>query len=386
MTIYICKSLISLSLKNSSHPNKTPISLLSLLFFSSSPKPPIAVADYLIDRHKFSAETAWKVSSFVKYLKRPEETDSILSFLKESGFSDTHLEHVIKVAPYVLSANLEHTIKPKFKFFLDLGFSSSDVVKFVLSNPSVLNRSVDNQLGPSILALKSVLGWNMDDVSRVLKKSGFGRILNHDLAKTLIPNIEFLKSCGISLSQITRSICYYPRFFLFKPTRIRECVKIVDEMGFNRECKTFLHAIQVISRMSKETWELKLDVFKSLGFSEDDILSVFRRQPMVFAVSERKIKEITQLFLSTGKFDISLVVKNPDLLILSVENRLKPRLRVMEVLERRNLLLKKPSMMTVFQMTDKKFLEKYVIPYSDEVGELFVVEKASLTAEICANT
>ncbi|XP_059629845.1 transcription termination factor MTERF5, chloroplastic-like [Cornus florida] len=368
-TIYICKSLISLSLNNSSHLNKTPISLFSLLFFSSSPKSPNAVADYLIERHKFSTATASKVSSVVKYIKRPEETDSILSFLEESGFSDTHLEHVIKRMPQVLSANLERTIKPKFKFFQDSGFSSSDVVEIVSSHPWILTSSVDNRLGPSILVLKSVLGSNMD-VLRVLKRSG--TLLRYDLAKSMIPNIEFMKSCGISSSQITRHLCNFPRLFLHKPTSIREYVKRVDLMGFDRKSKRFLQAIRAISSMSRENWELKLELFKSLGFSEDDILSVFRRQPQLFALSERKIMETTQLFLSTGKCDISYVVNNPDLLGYSVESRLKPRLRVLDVLESRNLLLKKQSLATVCRMTDKKFFDKYLLPHSNEVGELFV--------------
>ncbi|XP_059629854.1 transcription termination factor MTERF6, chloroplastic/mitochondrial-like [Cornus florida] len=371
-TIYICKSLISLSLNNTSHLNKTPISLLSQLFISSSPETPIAVADYLIDRHKFSAETASKVSSAVKYVKRPEKTDSILSFLQESGFADTHLELLIKRMPRVLSANLERSIKPKFKFFQDLGFSSSDVVKMVSSHPRILASSVDNRLGPSILALKSVLGSNMD-VPMVLKKCG--RLLGHDLAKTVIPNIEFMKSCGISSSQITHHVCNFARLFLRKPTSIREYVKRVDEMGFNRKSKLFIEAIRVISSMTKENWELKLEVFKSLGFSEDDILSVFRTQPQAFRKSERKIRAITQLLLSTGKCDISFVVKNPEFLGYSVENRLKPRLRVVEVLESRNLLLKKPSLANVCKMSNKKFFEKYVLPFSNEVGQLFVVNK-----------
>ncbi|XP_059631416.1 uncharacterized protein LOC132274209 [Cornus florida] len=381
-TIYICKSLISLSLKNSSHLNKTPVSLFSLLFFSSSPETPIAVADYLIDRHKFSPETASKVFSRSPNLKRPEKIGSIPSFLEEIGFSDTNLERVIKHAPQLLSANLELSIKPKFKFFQDLGISSSDIVQMVSNDPRILTRSVDNRLGPSILALKSVLCSNMDDMSRVLKRSGW--FLRSDLAKTVIPNIEFLKSCGISSSQITQCIYNFPRFFFNKPTSIREYVKRVDEMGFDRKSRMFLTAIRVISSMKIENWELKLEVFKGLGFKEDDILSVFRRQPQAFGVSERKIKEVTQLLLSAGKCDISYVINNPGLLGYSVENRLKPRLKVLEVLESRNLLLKKPSLAPACKMTDKKFLEKYVIPYSDEIGDLFVVNKASLTAEICA--
>ncbi|XP_059629866.1 uncharacterized protein LOC132272790 [Cornus florida] len=374
-TIYICKSLISLSLKNSSHLSKTPISLYSLVFFSSSPKTPIAVVDYFIDRHKFSPETASKVFSVVKYVKRPEKTDSIISFLQESGFSDTHLQRVIKKAPQVLSANLERSIKPKFKFFQDLGFSSRDVVEIVSNDPRILTSSVDNRLGPSILTLKSVLGSNVDDVSRVLKRSGW--FLGYDLEKIMIPNIEYLKSCGISSTQITGYVYKCPRLFLYKPTQIREYVKRVDEMGIDRKSKMFLPAIQAIRSMSIENWELKLEVFKSLGFSEDDILSVFRRAPVVFSLSESKINEITRLLLSTGKCDISYVVNHPFLLTLSVENRLKPRLRVLEVLESRNLLLKMPSLATVFPLTDKRFFEKYVLPYLDEVGELFLVKKAS---------
>ncbi|XP_059650614.1 transcription termination factor MTERF6, chloroplastic/mitochondrial-like [Cornus florida] len=369
MTIYICKSLISLSLKNTSHLSKTPISLFSLLFFSSSPETPITVADFLLDRYKFSPETALKVSSFVTHLKRPQETDSILSFLEESGFSDTQLELVIKRMPRVLSANLERSIKPKFKFFQDLGFSSSDVVEIVSSHPWILNSSVDNRLGPSISALKSVLGSNMD-VSRVLRKHG--RLMMSDLAKAMVPNIEFMKSCGISSSQITQYVYSCARFFFIKPTHIRECVKRVDDMGFDRKSKMFFQAIRAISSMTKENWELKLELFKSLGFSEDDVLSAFRKAPHVFNQSVRKIKATTQLLLSTGKLDISFVVNQPGLLGFSVENRLKPRLRVLEVLESRNLLLKRPSLSTAFTFTDKEFFQKFVLPYSDEVGELFM--------------
>ncbi|XP_059629860.1 transcription termination factor MTERF6, chloroplastic/mitochondrial-like [Cornus florida] len=343
--------------------------LIQLWRHQAEGETPIAVVDYLIDRHKFSPETTSKVSE--KYLENPEVAHSILSFLQESGFSDTHLERVIKYAPQLLSANLERSIKPKFKLFRDLGFSSSDVVEIVSSNPRILTSSVDNRLGPSILALKSVLGSSMDDVSRVLKKRGW--FSRYDLAKTMIPNIEFIiKSCGMSSTQY---VYKFPRVFMCKPTQIRECVKRVDEMGIDRKSKMFLPAIRAIRSMSIENWELKLEVFKSLGFSEDDILSVFRRAPQVFTLSERKIKAKTQFLLSTGKCDISYVINNPFLLTLSVENRLKPRLRVLEVLESRSLLLKKSSLWTVCRMSDEKFFEKYVLPYSDEVGELFVVNK-----------
>ncbi|KAE8056888.1 hypothetical protein FH972_013622 [Carpinus fangiana] len=373
--VQICKTLISLSHKNPPHIHKPPIPhySISLLFlsFSSIPNseksnPTIAVVDYLINQHQFSPEAALKASSAITYLKKPKAADSILLFLKKSGFSKTHIEQVVKSRPKVLSSKLTSTIQPKIKVFQDLGFAPNDIADIISTDPWILTRSV-KKLGPSILVLKSTLGSNAG-VVRVLKISAW--FLKHDLQKTMMPNIEFMKRCGISSSQIVKYLFNFPRFFLLKPASIQDYVKTVDEMGCDRKSKMFLSAIRTVSSMTEENWELKLKLFRSLGFSESDILDVFRRVPQVFAVSERKIKGVTELLLlSAWNIDISYIVNHPELLICSIENRLKPRLRVLEILEKKNMLKRKPCLTTVCKMTEKKFSDKYVLPYSKELGE-----------------
>ncbi|XP_059461646.1 uncharacterized protein LOC132190624 [Corylus avellana] len=376
--VQICKTLISLSHKNPPHLHKPPIPHYSIsLFFlssSSSSSVPsseqsnstIAVVDYLINQQQFSPEAALKASSAITYLKKPEAADSILLFLKESGFSKTHIEQVVKSRPEVLSSKLTSTIKPKIKVFQDLGFAPDDIADIISTDPWILTRSA-HKLGPSILVLKSILGSNAG-VVRVLKISAW--FLKHDLQKTMLPNIEFMKHCGISSSQIVKYLFNFPRFFLLKPASIRDFVQTVDEMGCNRKSKMFLSAIRTVSSMTEENWELKLKLFRSLGFSESDILDVFRRVPQVFAVSERKIKGVTEvLLLSAWNIDISYIVSHPELLICSIENRLKPRLRVLEILEKKNMLKKKPCLTTVCKMTEKRFSDKYLLPYSKELTE-----------------
>ncbi|GFY85822.1 hypothetical protein Acr_04g0005600 [Actinidia rufa] len=142
-----------------------------------------------------------------------------------------------------------------------------------------------------------------------------------------------------------------------------------NELGMDRRSKGFLNAIRTISSMTVENWGLKLELFRSLGFSEDDIVSVFRKVPRAFYVSERKIKESTHDLCGFGKSDISLIANHPELLYLSVENRLKPRLWVVEILESKNLLQKKSSLTTVCWISHKRFFEKFVLPYSNEVGK-----------------
>ncbi|CAK9154230.1 unnamed protein product [Ilex paraguariensis] len=372
MTLRICRSLTSVALK-------TPISFsFSLLVLSYStrkqPKCTASVADYLVYKHQFAPETASKVSSVLTCVKNPEKSDSILFFLKASGFSKTHLENVVVKWPNVLSANLDRTIKPKIQIFQDLGFSPTETAELISMHPWILTRSAVNQLGPSLLVLRNVFDSSLD-VSKVLKISVW--FLNHDLEKSMIPSIALMKSLGINSSQLMRYVYSFPRFFLYKPERIKEFVKRVDEMGFNRNSKMFLHAIRTVSSMTIKNWELKLELFRSLGFSDVDILSVFQRKPQIFAVSQRKIKDVTKLLLATGKFDISFIVNHPELLCCSIENRLKPRLRVVEVLENKKLLPKKPSLTSLHKITDEKFFEKFVLPYSNEVGEIYIAREFS---------
>ncbi|XP_009369665.1 uncharacterized protein LOC103959053 isoform X1 [Pyrus x bretschneideri] len=370
MITQINKKLILLSL-TSVELHKPPLChSISLLFYSSSrlekpkSKSKISVSEYLITQHQFSPEAALKAASTIAFLKSPADSSSVISFLRESGFSKTHMEDVIKRVPRILTSNLDTVLKPKFKVFQDLGFSDSDIVDIVSSDPWILWRSADNRLAPALLVLKKILGSN----ARVLKALKLpGWFLKYDLEKTMMSNVEVLQSYGIKSPQIIKYIFQFPRFFVHKPESIVEVVKRVDEMGFDMKSKRFLSAIRIMTSLTVDTWERKVKLFKSLGLSEDDISAVFRRVPQVFAVSENKIKEVTELLLSTGKFDISFIVNRPELLIYSVEHRLKPRLRVMEILEKKKLLGKKHNLITICKYSKQKFAELYVIPYANEL-------------------
>ncbi|TYH04833.1 hypothetical protein ES288_A08G036500v1 [Gossypium darwinii] len=304
---------------------------------------------FLVEKHSFSPELAVKTASSLTYVKDPRKCDTIISFLKESGFSKSHIEAVVKRKPNLLYSSLEKTIKPKFKIFQDLGFSTHDVADIVASDPWILTRSVDDRIAPSISDLKTVLGSN-DDV-KLLKTSAW--FLKSDLQKTMIPNIEFLRNCGICSSQIVSYVFSFPRFFLLKPESIKQFVERADALGFDRKSNMFLAAIRM-----------------KLGFSEDDIMSTFRRTPQVFAVSERKIKQVTDFLLNRTNVGISFIISHPMVLICSLERRLKPRLLVIETLESKNSLRRKVSMTTIYKMPDKKFREKYVVPCLKELEEV----------------
>ncbi|KAK1555424.1 hypothetical protein Q3G72_026162 [Acer saccharum] len=343
----ICKSLISLSFSNSTQLSKPPfVYSISLLFLSSSSrshktgtKTKVSLQDYLLNQHHFSPEAALKASPIRSHLKDPHNSDSVLSFLKQIGFSNTHIENLIQKAPAILFADLDNTIKPKIKIFQDLGFSSIDIADLISTTPWIFKRSADG-LAQSTLVLRSILGSNAD-VSKLLKASTW--FLKSNLEKTMMPNIEFTKSCGITTSQIVQHMFIFPRLFLHMPESMKDFVRRVDELGVDRTSKRFLPAIRAISLMTKGNWECKLKLFGSLGFSEDDTLSVFRRMPPALAVSARKIKKVIEVLHRRANVDTSFIVNHPSVLLSSVENSLKPRLEIFNQLKSKNLLRRKTS-------------------------------------------
>ncbi|WCJ18238.1 Mitochondrial transcription termination factor family protein [Euphorbia peplus] len=214
-------------------------------------------------------------------------------------------------------------------------------------------------------------------IIRLLKSFGFGWLLERDLDTALIPNIDYMKSCGICSSLIANYVCRAPLICLATQNKLKGFVQRVDEMGSQRHSNMFLQAVRAMSCMSRQNWELKLQVFRDLGFSEQDVLADFRKHPLAFTVSERKIKDVIQLSLSFEDSDISEIVTNSQLLTFSVEKRLRPRVLVLKALLSKNLITKRHSFNTFVQMTDANFTNKYLIPYSDELGDLRVASQGS---------
>ncbi|KAL6573307.1 hypothetical protein OROHE_001766 [Orobanche hederae] len=270
--------------------------------------------------------------------------------------------------PKLLAVNLDKIIKPKFKIFQDFGLSTNEIIDIFSKEPSILHSSADKKVVPSLSVLKGLLG-STAEVAKILKVSGW--FIRSDLDKNLVPNVGLLTSCGVDMDNIVRLMYYIPRMMLQKPEKFRKIVEKADQMGANRNPKMFIHAVRVVGSMSDERLELKLKAFRDVGFSEHDILRAFRTSPLVFSVSVEKMKKVKEIVLGTGKYDISCILNCPTSFNRSIEKKFKPRIAVLKTLEGNNLIRKWPPFSSTFQLTDKKFFDKFVCPYYAEVGEVF---------------
>ncbi|KAG9156070.1 hypothetical protein Leryth_020662 [Lithospermum erythrorhizon] len=320
MIVQICKTLVYL--KKPPNPNFLQLQYSAgccfSLFFSTQSsiypeksstflvypeKSSTFLVDFFIQKHQFSPKTATKAANALSHIKKPENLDSVLAFLKENAFSKTHLEALLSNTggPKVLCSSVDRTLKPKIMIFRSFGFSAYDMVSMLSANPWLLGHSGYNRILPSILVLKDILG-SVYCVVKLLKVSVW--FLKYDLEKTLLPNIEFLKSCGIGMDQLIRHIFLSPRTFLRSIEKLKKDVQKVDELKFDKNSKTYLYAVTTVSRLSDETWDEKLEFLASLGFSEDEVLQMFRKNPQFIAVSKSKIEEVVKVLFSSGKYEI----------------------------------------------------------------------------------
>ncbi|CAL5365508.1 unnamed protein product [Camellia sinensis] len=194
----------------------------------------------------------------------------------------------------------------------------------------------------------------------------------------LLSNVAFLESCGIVGSQLSVLLTRQPRLFVLSESKLRDLVLRVLDMGFSIESRMLVHALYTVSCMTGETFNRKLELFRSFGFSESECMEMFRRTPGLFRTSEDKLRVGIEFFLNDIKFERSVLVHRPNCLMHSMEERVIPRYRVLQVMKSKGLLKKMPSLIHVLNLTEEEFLAKFISKFRDDAEELLVAYKGHL--------
>jgi len=176
-----------------------------------------------------------------------------------------------------------------------------------LSNePYILSRSLEDRITPSVQVIRRVVGTD-ENVLKAIKACY--RILEYDLEEILEPNIAVLINHGVPESLVLRFISHQPKSLLFKTHEFSEVVEEVEKLGFDPRQMQYLLAVFALARMSKSLWQRKSEVFRSFGMSVDQVLSAFKRQPMVMITSEKKIRKLMEFFVNELKLSPSVIAK-----------------------------------------------------------------------------
>ena len=353
-----------------------PFSSSSTSISTSEKSHPFTVS-YLVNSCGLSHKDALSASKYIHF-EAPEKPNSVIAFFNSHGFSKTQTSKIVKTEPQLLLSDPDKTLLPKLQFFYSKGASKPDVAKIVASSPAIMRRSLENQIIPSYNFFKDFL---QSDKMAITVVKRFSRILLFDIHTYVASNMNALQEFGVPKSNIAGLLRNQPMAFMVRPNLFRENLEEVKKMGFNPSQMKFVIAVQAIRAGGKSSWERKIDIYKSWGWSEEEIRLAFTKSPWCMIYSEDKIMTTMDFFVNKMGRESSLIARRPVLISHSLEKRIIPRYSVVQVLLSKGLIDKDFSLPTVFQSTEKMFLHKFVNVYKEEAPELMKLyqEKINLS-------
>ena len=177
-------------------------------------------------------------------------------------------------------------------------------------------------------------------------------------------NINLMTDFGVSDNVIASMLQSRPSVFGSK-----DLIKSLEEvkcLGFHPSKTTFGIALAVKKGLSKKLWDEKVDAFKKWGWSDEDVIRVFRSQPNLMFVSIDKIDLLMSFWVNRLGWNSLALTKWPHMFSYSLEKRIIPRASVMQFLLMKVLRKKNASLVRPFGYSENMFLSKYVYNFKEE--------------------
>ncbi|XP_065863475.1 uncharacterized protein [Euphorbia lathyris] len=290
-------------------------------------------------------------------LESSQQPDSVVSSLEKFGFSKIQISDMIRKFPKMLCCHPEKTISPKLELFRSRGASTPDLVTIFTTYPWMFNISLENRLVGNFNFFIDLLQSEYKAIELIKRNA---RVLNTNLEVALIPNINTLRENGVPASRILWLIHISWVSIATNPVNFGKILEEVKEMGFNPLKSQFVLAIKMLSGLSKSKRDEKVAIFKRWGWSDEDIITAFKRFPSILSISEDKLMAAMDFYVNKLGLHYSVILSCPALLGYSLKNRLIPRGAVIEFLLSKGLVKLDSSIISLFTYSERRFLEKYV--------------------------
>jgi len=304
-----------------------------------------------------SSEKALELSKRLE-LKNPNGANAVIDLLRNYGFSESQICGLVKKLPSVLFSNPDKILLPKLKFFCSIGFSATDLPRFLVLKPTFLKSSLEKTILPCYGVIRSLVRCDKEVVSTF--KHGLWHFNSRNVVKNSVPNIEALRQLGLPQGSISLLVANFPSVTFMKHERFVEAVEKVREMGFDPLKTNFVMALKAFADMSEASWKSKLEALEKCGWSSDIFLLAFKKHPQFMVSSESKIFKIMSFLTKDVGLAPEDIARCPALLKCNLEKTVIPRFAVVKILKKRGLVKSDLKISTFIKISEKVFLEKYV--------------------------
>ncbi|CAH9128303.1 unnamed protein product [Cuscuta epithymum] len=324
------------------------------------------LSDYLSESLGFSREESTSIAARVTRYSSPTKPILVVDFLKQMGLDLTQIKACVSKYPKLLYFDVDKNLNPKLQCLQDLGFSGSGIADIVFKGGGFLDRGLDTNLKPNIALLKEVFG-NNEDVSSVIKN--YPALLRTS-SQVLYDNVSYFQKLGFSNQRIKWFMARRPMAFRFPLEWFKERAHMLEnDFGICPNSTMFFYGMYAMTSASKSSMEKKFAVFRSFGWSDSEIVTMFQKQPFYFTLSEDNLRKKLDYFMNGlgCKMDF---LSTRSVFTYSLEKRVMPRVAVLDILREKKLFVKTVCVYTLLCLTESKFEKQFLLPYKDLVPDL----------------
>ncbi|CAH8272039.1 unnamed protein product [Arabidopsis lyrata] len=267
------------------------------LSFEDERKRKTFTVSYLIDSLGLTTKLAESISMKANFDEKGNP-DSVLKLLRSYGFKDCQISSIIATYPRFLVESPEKSLRAKLHFLKLNGASSSELTEIVSKVPKILGKRGGKWIIHYYDYVKEIL--QDQDTSSSSKRKQTNRNRNVSVLRELGVPQRLLLNLLISRA---KPVCGKERF--------EESVKKIVEMGFDPKSPKFVSALYVFYDLSDKTIEEKVNAYKRLGLSLDEVWVVFKKWPFSLKYSEKKIIQTFETLKRVGlrEEEVCLMVK-----------------------------------------------------------------------------
>lgn len=310
-----------------------------------------------------SSETLEEKVSVERVGARPKDSKDIF---RSWGCSDSDIAKIFQRRPSLRNVDLAN-LQSKLNLLSGLGLSSTDLVKIINCRPRFLGSRINKFFDGRLDYLQEFFGSREILLKAIIRNPS---LLTYDFYTKIKPVVATYEDIGVSRKDLIAMLLSRPT--LIPRTSINdEKLEYIRKTGISRDSKMYKYVVTLFAISRTETIRAKLANFEKFGFSEDEVLGLVGRSPLMLTLSIDKVQRNMTFILSMMKLPANAVLGYPFLLFFNLEAVLKPRMLLARKIQDMGLLpqIKGPSMLTAFRMKEKRFLKLYVTCHPKEVAD-----------------
>nr|CAB3502640.1 unnamed protein product [Digitaria exilis] len=299
-------------------------------------------------------------------LRSTKNAHAVLALLRDTlGMSPATVARLVAVHPAVIKSS---TIDAKIDFYLlELGLTAAEVRRFVLASPyRFLNPGLDGRLRPNYRILRDLLG-SKENVLAAVKQSI--ELIYENLDVVLLPKLQALRDYGVTEDVLIKLVITHPKALVHRSSRFNEGLAAMRDFGVSPASGIFPYTFGVFAKIYQSKWDRRLENYLSLGWTEAQVRRAFIRHPYCMSRSDDKVRQLMCFLSEKLGWGPEYVASSPTVFSFSYEKRVLPRYKVLKILLSRGVL-KKGIRMGHLTLSEKKFMENYVIRHQDTIPEV----------------